>query len=229
MNTRYGLSHTLAISLASCMLASSLHAQDVRAAQGSLPSVLVHQITSVYDEPTDMAIASTYAVSRQAGTGAALLANTYTWNFNDGTWQGWTLLGKYRLGRIFLPRFNRYEGTFIRGGQAAFSTPIDQGTYGWAGPVMQRSVSLVEGVTYTLSFDHGYLTYLFPSTKGIQSLKIDGNIVIPQLGWGRNTLKFTATRTGPVTLTFWNNTDSGDNTGDFYLDNITLAEDFVPT
>ena len=236
MYIRHGLSCTLAALLTSGLWASPLLAQDVRAAlnpQDPSPSVIVHQVTSIYNTQANADLASGQDIgdaSLQADQSRALRTNPYTWDFNNGTWQGWTLVGKYRLGKIYVPRFTRYEGTFINPqGTALFTTPDVQGITGWSGIVMYHSVSLVSGVTYELSFDHGVPVSFQPSAKGHQSVRIDGTTLIPALSVGKNKVKFTATKTGPANLIFWNNTDSGYNNSDFYLDNITLVEDFIPT
>ena len=236
MNIRHGLSWTLAALLTSGMLVSPLLAQDVRTAwdpQDPSPSVIVHQVTSIYNTLANADIVSgqdTSDASPQADQSGASLTNTYTWNFNYGDWQGWTLVGKYTLGTVLVgaPLW-RHEGTFIdKQGRALFTTPDKQGSRGWSGMVMYHSVSLVSGTTYELSFDHG-LPAPFRN-KGQQSVRIDDTVLIPSLSFGKNKVTFTATKTGPANLIFWNHTDIGSDDADFYLDNITLVvDDFIPT
>lgn len=230
MDIQHGLCRKLPTLLAGCMLASSLYAQDAQmdpVTENALPTVLVHSVTAIPAESVN----ATAAPSQRSALipleiNATSLANIGTWNFNDGSWQGWELKGQYTRGKIYVPRFRRYEGTFISfnpsGAVANFTTPVEQGRYGWSGPIMQRNVFLTQGEVYVLGVDYGTPEGFNPAEHGDQGVKVNDRFIIPHLIQGRNMATFNAYQTGWVTLTFWSRTPSGFADGDFTLDNITL-------
>lgn len=136
----------------------------------------------------------------------------YFWDFNDGSFQGWTATGKYA--RELAVSKKSYD---------VWSFTDDKSTSGYNGNVMYIKVLVQKGLTYQLEFDGDRLSSSGSAPK--IGMTIDGKTIIQQTsllrGWNHYSGEYYATETQTVTLAVTNGTATS-NGNDFAVDNISF-------
>ncbi|WP_277967429.1 Ig-like domain-containing protein, partial [Pantoea trifolii] len=164
------------------------------------------------------------AVSIDAAGNASVPSGTYpfqlgtVWDFNDGTLDGWTLVGKHAL-----PESNELVKTADGGYQLEFNTP---GNTGYGGNVMTLEFEVEAGKTYDFSFILSRITHYALISPAQLALTVNGVPVSEYLTVGETPQKvagsWTATSSGTITLAIHDRVDTG-NGNDFWIDNIAIA------
>jgi hypothetical protein len=141
------------------------------------------------------------------------------WDFNDGTFNGWTILGNHaRPGDTFV------RATAGGGYQLEFITVSTAVNY--SGNIMSLQINVEAGETYDFNFILSRITRYALVNPAQLALTVDGVPVsayytvadTPQKVEG----SWVATTTGTVTLAINNRVSSG-NGNDFWIDDIAIA------
>jgi predicted subunit of tRNA(5-methylaminomethyl-2-thiouridylate) methyltransferase len=178
----------------------------------ALPELLAgrHDLTAV--ARNDVGVSSGPSASFDFKVGS-------TWDFNDGTLQGWSLEGRYGSD----PTWTSIQSDG-RGGRLISATTGNAGN--WSGTVMSIDVQMEAGVTYELSFLTGRVANYTHPTLADLHMQVDGSPIGTSVRAGPGEHRFasdyTATATGTVTLTIYNSQVSGTG-NDFWLDNLAMA------
>ncbi|WP_336777644.1 Ig-like domain-containing protein [Pantoea sp. USHLN256] len=165
------------------------------------------------------------AYSRDAAGNKSAISEPYdfklgtVWDFNDGTFNGWTILGNY----------TRPNDTFVRataggGYQLEFITASSTVDYG--GDVMNLQINVQAGETYDFNFILSRITSYALINPAQLALTVDGVPVSSYYTVSSTPQKvegsWVATTTGTVTLAINNRVSTG-NGNDFWIDDIAIA------
>ncbi|WP_455853964.1 Ig-like domain-containing protein [Pantoea endophytica] len=193
------------------VLLGSFNADDSGDWRWELPELLpgMHNLTAYSVDAAGNRSALSEGYDFKVGT---------VWDFNDGTFDGWRILGDHRNpGNTFT------RPTAGGGYQLEFIT-IGGGTYG--GDIMSREINVVVGETYDFNFILSRITSYALINPAQLALMVDGVAVSayytvqdsPQKVEG----SWMATRTGTVTLAINNRVSTGSG-NDFWIDDIAIA------
>lgn len=146
----------------------------------------------------------------------------YSWDFANSSNQGWTVSALYS--RDF--QHSTYSSASTpRSDVMAFGTSDDN--VQWNGTVMSIKIDLIAGQKYDMSFMSGLSKagIIGQYQYGQIGLKVDGTEVAYRevIGTGTASGTYTATKTGSVTLSFYNYNFVGINGNDFWIDNVKVT------
>ncbi|RJT35136.1 hypothetical protein D6C13_23225 [Rahnella woolbedingensis] len=149
--------------------------------------------------------------------------SSYHWDFNDETFQGWSVLGEHATSE------DGFTNSITTNQRAEFRTDKRFGK-DYNGDVMSTKIYVEAGKTYDFSYQYGHITDYKMLTAANVGLTVDGQLV-----GGYHTAtdaaqtitgSWTAKTSGEITLAFNDKVSTGSG-NDFWIDNISAVQQGV--